>query len=298
MPSGRGPAVRSFGSRSGDRTTTYDGSFRYEYGEESSGDEDSEEDIENPHHTSTRKARQLRGHGHSIAGRASDRDRSRRSRSPEGSRTRTQGRPSSPLRVSPIVVDSPLSPRKSLASTVRTAAAANRTKERLASVGGVGVPKRAFLRVNIMDVPHYADDAKEVTVKLYIDVSWRARDMVRHLNSKPKPAEGNYKWSNTDDNPDNQVPKEFYEHCPIEFPGVGKKHSVSDFVENHVVASDVETWEDWFEMDANSEKRFLTMGEPLDPEGELVTWLPRLRRTRRFVKMFMCSCRLRFAGCG
>jgi hypothetical protein len=37
-----------------------------------------------------------------------------------------------------------------------------------------------------------------------------------------------------------------------------------------VVASDVETWEDWFEMDANSEDRFLTMGEPLDPEGALV----------------------------
>lgn len=45
---------------------------------------------------------------------------------------------------------------------------------------------------------------------------------------------------------------------------------VSDFVENHVVASDVETWEDWFEMDANSEQRFLTMGEPLDPEGASV----------------------------
>lgn len=268
MRSAHGRAVRSYGSRSGDRTTTYDSRFQYEYGDESSGDEYSDEDIENPHHTSTRKAKQLLGHGHSVAGRASDRDRSRRSRSPEGSHTRTNRRPSSTLRGSSVVVDSPLSPRNSFASIARTAAQVNRTKEHLAS--GVGVPKRAFLRVNIMDVPHYADDAKEAIVKLYIDVSWRARDMARHLESKPKPAQGNYKWSNTDDNPDNQVPKEFYDHCPIEFPGVGKKHHVSNFVENHVAASDVESWEDWFEMDASSEKRFLTMDEPLDPEGELL----------------------------
>eukprot|EP01043_Picozoa_sp_COSAG02_P007475 COSAG02_NODE_224_length_28285_cov_39.533066_4_plen_511_part_00 len=281
MPSAHGPAVRSYGSRSGDRTTTYDSRFQYEYGDESSDDEYSDEDIENPHHTSTRKAKQLRGHGHSVMGRASHRDRSGLSRSPDGSHTRTDRRLSSPLRGTSVVVDSPLSPRKSFASIARSAAQVNRTKERLASVGGVGVPKHAFLRVNIMDVPHYADDVKEATVKLYIDVSWRARDMARHLHLKPKPAQGNYKWSNTDDNPDNQVPKEFYDHCPIEFPGVGQKHHVSNFVENHV-ASDVETWEDWFEMDANSEKRFLTMDEPLDPQGEL------LHHSSRFC-VFACA---------
>ena len=74
-----------------------------------------------------------------------------------------------------------------------------------------------------MDVPHYADEAKEAIVKLYIDVSWRARDMARHLKGKP---DGSYKWSNTDGNPDNAVPTEFYDHCPIEFPGVGQRHHV------------------------------------------------------------------------
>ena len=153
MPSARGAAVRSFGSRSADRTSTYDGRFRYAYGDEMSRFDDeeqgSEEDIEDPRHRSAtrHKARQLRGHGHSIAGRASGTDASLRSRSPEGARTR--GDQSSPPPGSPMVVDSSLSPRTSFASTVRTAVAANQAKERLASMAGVGVPKRASLSLSV-----------------------------------------------------------------------------------------------------------------------------------------------------
>ena len=258
--------------RGGDRTTTYDGSFRYEYYDDSH----SEEDVESQRHTSRRpKAKQLRGHGHSIAGRSSGRDESRRSRSPDGSRKSTPSDQASPVaRDSPTRVDTPSSPpRSSFSAAVRSAVVTNEAKERLAASAGLGVPKVAFLRVNIMDIPHYEGDAKEAIVKLYIDVSWRARDMERHLRElqsrQPEGSAPSNKWSNTDSNSDNMVPKAFYQHCPIEFPGVGQKHHVSNLVENHVVAEDIEQWDDWFEMDPNSEDRFLTMDPPerLDPGG-------------------------------
>lgn len=235
------------------KTTTYDGRFAYEAAVVSSDeDSSSDEDAENPRHRSGHyNERQLRG---------------------DGSRTRsTRGNLSSPSRGKPAqVVEGPLSPtRKSASSNILAASMVGKVKKKFTGGSVTHPPNCAFVRVNIMDVPHYSDEEKVATVKLYIDVSWRARNMEQHLRDKP--VEKPYKWSNTDGDDKNGVPREFYEHCPIEFPGVGKKHHVSDFVENHVVASDIETWEDWFEMDKKSEERFETMGEPLDPEGRLGT---------------------------
>eukprot|EP01046_Picozoa_sp_COSAG06_P059104 COSAG06_NODE_12109_length_1422_cov_4.266818_2_plen_162_part_01 len=43
----------------------------------------------------------------------------------------------------------------------------------------------------------------------------------------------------------------------------------SYLLDNYIPSADTETWNSWFQVDDGSEARFETMGEPLDPNGEL-----------------------------
>lgn len=150
--------------------------------------------------------------------------------------------------------------QQSWGSTVHTAVATNAARRKLGDSAGVGVPKEAFLRVNIMDVVDYQQRDKLVTLKLYIDVTWRQRGVAELLGKIPAEKREDYKWSNSDATTDNNLPEKTWKQAPLGFQA---KHNVSDFIDN--IKPGNEQWNDWYEVDKSSEQRFETMGEVLDP---------------------------------
>ena len=231
-----------------------------------------------------RHAQQPRGHGHSIAGRGGGGDTSRHGgnsgRSPTLSPDRSSARADQPLshemsremssRTSAMAEQEPL-PVRTMASLVRQSQAVNKAADSMRHSARIdeGVPKVAFVRVNIMDVLEYDDKKKQASVKLYLEVAWRKKDAERHHLEK-KPKEEEVKWTNADEKTTNDVPDEFWQQaCPFSF---SKTHPVSDLLDNYIPSVDTETWNSWFQLDHTAEEKFEKMepnSAPLDPNGKL-----------------------------
>eukprot|EP01046_Picozoa_sp_COSAG06_P024226 COSAG06_NODE_1963_length_7972_cov_10.409628_4_plen_469_part_00 len=166
---------------------------------------------------------------------------------------------------------SPPTPVQKMASVVHRSRAVNKAANSMKDSAGIdeGVPKVAFMRVNIMDVLEYDDKEKRALVKLYLEVAWRRKDAERHHLEK-KPKEEEVKWTNADEKTTNDVPDEFWQQaCPFSF---SKTHPVSDLLDNYIPSVDTETWNSWFQLDHTAEEKFEKMepkSAPLDPNGKL-----------------------------
>lgn len=240
-----------------------------------SGRDDPYGDLEAPPLSdSRRQPRSLRGDGHTASGRRRSsrassspaggrNDRDERSRSPSpggrGSPPRTRW---SPERQTPRAE---IARGQSLGSLVRTAAMTDTARRKFGNLAGVDVPNEAFLRVNILDVLTYQEKERLVTLKLYIDVTWRSRGMAELEAARRKKTgeKGTLKWSNSDEKRENDLPEKIWKQAPLEFKA---RHNVSDFVD-HIIKSEGSDWNDWYALDEHSEARFNTMGQELDPGG-------------------------------
>ena len=162
-------------------------------------------------------------------------------------------------------------PKTIFSPGIRGIAQATAAAGRLGDKHGLGdVPKQAFLRLNIFDISEYDLVKKEATVNVYIEISWRCRGLAHHekvLEQQEAVRRGNrpkeIRWSNTDDDRTNDLPTQVLDFNPLEIVNKG----VQSVVENAVGHYSEEQWKVWYTVDPNSEARFNTMGEVLDPTG-------------------------------
>jgi hypothetical protein len=118
----------------------------------------------------------------------------------------------------------------------------------------------AYLRVNIMDVLSYDLKTRQATLKLYLDVTWRTTQIPEAMQTSPTRRRAEWDSANPKSHADNddweRDAKSCYRDCPFDFK-IGQGRKLSTVVDNVGAAHCY--WNDWFEQDPKSDKRFSQM---------------------------------------